>query len=135
MSNNRKALKILSLVQFVLSICVIILAVLSKVGGGEAAEANNWGEAARLYLDLPAFAVFGVLSIAGAVTGIHGANRPSALGSHRLLCILGVVFGIVAMIVSGAGAGVPVVPGITVVVDVMAAVFDTKVRKELDERR
>ncbi len=135
MSNNRKALKILSLVQFVLSVCVIVLAVLSKVGGGEAAEAKEWGEAARLYLDLPAFAVFGILSIAGSVTGIHGANRPSALGSHRLLCILGIVFGIVAMIVSGAGAGVPVVPGITVVVDAAAAVFDTKVRKELDERR
>ena len=135
MSSNRKALKVLSLIQFVLSICVIILAVLSKIGGGEAVEAKEWGEAARLYLDLPAFAVFGILSIAGSVTGIHGANRPSALGSHRLLCILGVIFGIVAMIVSGAGAGVPVVPCITVVVNAAAAVFDTKVRKELDERR
>lgn len=135
MSSNRKVLKILSLIQFVLSAGVIILAVLSKVGGGEAVEAKDWGEAARLYLDLPAFAVFGFLSIAGSVTGIHGTNRPSALGSHRLLCILGVVFGIVAMVIAGAGAGVPVVPGITVVVDAAAAVFDTKVRKELEARR
>ena len=135
MSSNRRALKIVSLIQFVLALCVIVLAILAKVGGEQAAQSGEWGETVRLYLDLPAFIVFGALTVGASVTGIHGANRPSALGSHRLLCILGVVFGIVAMIVSGAGAGVPVVPGITVVVDVVAAVFDTKVRKELDERR
>ena len=135
MSSNRRALKIVSLIQFMLALCVIVLAILAKVGGEQAAQSGEWGETVRLYLDLPAFIVFGALTVGASVTGIHGANRPSALGSHRLLCILGVVFGVVAMVVSGAGEGVPVVPGITVVVDAAAAVFDTKVRKELDERR
>ena len=134
MSSNRKVLKVLSLIQFVLSICVIILAVLSKLGGNEAVEAKDWGEAARLYLDLPAFAVFGILSIAGSVTGIHGANRPSALGSHRLLCILGVVFGIVAMVVAGAGSGVPVVPALDAVCCLVGAIVDGRVRKEIEDR-
>lgn len=135
MSTNRKVLKVLSLIQFVLSIAVIVLAIVAKVGEGWAVADGELENAFRLYLDLPAFLVFGACSIAASVTGIHGANRPSALGSHRLFCILGVVFGIAAMVIAGAGAGIPVVPALTALDDLAAAVFDTKVRKELEERR
>ena len=134
MSSNRKALKIVSLIQFVLAVGVIILAVLAKVGGEQAVQNGEWGETVRLYLDLPAFIVFGALSIGASVTGIHGANRPSRLGSHRLLCILGVVFGIIAMVIAGAGSGVPVVPALDAICCLVGAVFDGRVRKEVEER-
>ena len=134
MSSNRRALKIVSLIQFVLAIAVIILAILAKVGGDQAVQSGEWGETVRLYLDLPAFIVFGALSIGASVTGIHGANRPSALGSHRLLCILGVVFGIVAIVISGAGSGVPVVPALDAVCCLVGAVVDGRVRKEIEDR-
>lgn len=135
MSSNRKVLKVLSLIQFVLSICVIVLAVIAKVGGGEAVEGDGWYETTRLYLSLPLSVVFGVLSIAGSVTGIRGANRPSALDKHFVFCVLGTVFGIAALAVAGANVGVLVAGGITAAVDVAAAVFDSKVRKELEARR
>ena len=64
--------------------------------------------------------------------GIHGANRPSALGSHRLVAILTMLIGIVTCAVSGAGEGIPVLSAIIAVVALIAAVLDTKVRKELD---
>ena len=134
MSGNRKALKIVSLIQFVLAAAVMILAALSKIGAAEAVNSEDWGAAARMYLELPCFAVFGFCSIFAAVTGVHGANRPSRLGSHRLLCILGILFGMVAMVVSGAGEGVPLVPALTVVVDLVGAVIDGRVRNELDDR-
>lgn len=133
MSGNRKALKIVSIVQFVLAAAVMVLAALSKAAGAQAVSSQDWGDAVHMYLDLPCFAVFGFTSIFAAVTGVHGANRPSRLGSHRLLCILGVVFGIVAIIVSGAGEGLPAVPALTVVVDLVGAVLDGHVRKELDD--
>lgn len=134
MSKNRKVLKILSIIQFVLSLVVIFLAFLSKVGGEQAVQGGDWGNMIRLYLDLGAYAVFGFLSIAAAVTGIHGANRPSALGSHRLLCILGAITGVFAIIVAGIGEGLPVFPVLTVIDDIASAVYDGKIRKELDER-
>ena len=75
------------------------------------------------------------LYAAGEVTGgIHGANRPSALGSHRLLCILGAITGVFAIIVAGIGEGLPVFPVLTVIDDIAGAVYDGKIRKELDER-
>ena len=134
MSKNRKVLKILSIIQFVLSLVVIFLAFLSKVGGEQAVQGGDWGNMIRLYLDLGAYAVFGFLSIAAAVTGIHGANRPSALGSHRLLCILGAITGVFAIIVAGIGEGLPAFPVLTVIDDIAGAVYDGKIRKELDER-
>lgn len=134
MFKNRKVLKILSIIQFVLSLVVIFLAFLSKAGGEQAVQGGDWGNMIRLYLDLGAYAVFGFLSIAAAVTGIHGANRPSALGSHRLLCILGAITGVFAIIVAGIDEGLPVFPVLTVIDDIAGAVYDGKIRKELDER-
>lgn len=136
MSSNRKVLKILSLVQFVLSVCVIVLAVVAKVNGsGQTAETGDLIQSARPYLGLPTSIVFGLLSVAGSVTGIRGANRPSALGKHFLICVLGAVLGIVAMVLAGAGLVALLAPGATVAVDAAAAVFDSKVRKEVEARR
>lgn len=133
MSSNRKILKILSLLQFALSIVVIILTVVAKVGGQTAAGQGQL-DAMRPYLDLPAALALGVLSVAASVMGIRGANRPSALGSHRVLCILAVILGVVAAVFAGSTA-VLVVSAITAADGLGAAVYDGKVQKELEERR
>ena len=88
----------------------------------------------RPYLDLPAALVLGAVSVAASVMGIRGANRPSALGSHRVLCILAVVLGVVAAIFAGSAA-VLAISAITAADGLGAAVYDGKVQKELEERR
>ncbi len=136
MSSNRRALKVLSLIQFVLAIVVIVLAILAMVGGGQAAEGQGLGEAGP-YLELAASLLLGILTIAGSTMGIRGANRPSALGKHNLVCVLGVVFGIAAVAVSAIDGTVAAAAagGVTTIVDAAAAVFDAKVRKEVEDRR
>lgn len=73
-----------------------------------------------------------ILSFITAFMGIHGANRPSALGSHRLLAVLTVLVGIVTCVVSGLGQTIPVLDALVILFGLIAAILDTMVRKELD---
>ncbi len=136
MSSNRKVLKILSLIQFVFSVCVIVLGVMAGLGGAQSVEGQGLGETGP-YLELAAAVLLGILSVAASVMGIRGANRPSALGKHGVVCALGVVLGIAAVAACAIDGNVPtaVASGITALIDAAAAVFDAKVRKEVEDRR
>ena len=133
MSANRKWLKIVSFIQFIVAIAVLILAGLAAAGVSDPGPDASVAKIVLLWLDKILFAVLGFLSIADAVMGVHGADRPSALGSHRLVAILTMLVGIVSCPVSFDGHGIPVTPVIAVVVALIAAILDTKVRKELDK--
>lgn len=129
MSQNRKYLKILSLAQFVVAIVVAVVACVTKFGSGAQS-----GTDATSYLDLIACLALAVLTAASSVTGIRGANRPSALGIHNVLSLAGAIVGLVAVFLT-AGNGLPFVPALALVINVDAGWLDTKVRKEMDERR
>ena len=132
MSSNRKWLKICSFAQFILAIAAFIIAFIAAQGMSELGSDISLGELVLFWLDKILYAVLGFLSLADSVMGIHGANRPSALGSHRLVAILAAIVGVVACVVSGAGVAIAAMPVVAAVVAVIAAVLDTKVRKELD---
>ena len=132
MSSNRKWLKICSFAQFILAIAAFIIAFIAAQGASELGSDISLGELVLFWLDKILYAVLGFLSLADSVMGIHGANRPSALGSHRLVAILAAIVGVVACVVSGAGVAIAAMPVLAAVVAVIAAVLDTKVRKELD---
>ena len=132
MSSNRKWLKICSFAQFILAIAAFIIAFIAAQGVADPGADADLAEIVLLWLDKVLYVALGILSIADSVMGIHGANRPSALGSHRLVAILAAIVGIVTCVISGAGAALAVMPAIAAVVAAIAAVLDTKVRKELD---
>ena len=67
-----------------------------------------------------------------AIDGIKGANRPSALGAHLVVAVLVAAAGIAACILSPAIQGLSIVCALDAVLAIAAAVFDKKVRVEVD---
>ena len=133
MSPNRKYLKVASLLQVVVALAALILGIICFTGA-------NYAEADAGVLGVLAVSIDGILYLLCAALrlarfnfmGIHGANRPSALGSHRLLAVLTVLVGIVTCVVSGLGQTIPVLDALVVLFGLIAAILDTMVRKELD---
>ncbi|MBY4797690.1 hypothetical protein K6V98_04885 [Collinsella sp. AGMB00827] len=100
MSQNRKLLKIVSLIQFPLGVALIVLGVLVFVGvlsdGSSHASLTASTNGASVQLSLGSGVVTlaaGLLCTMASVLGIRGANRPRSLGSHGLIAILGAISG------------------------------------------
>ncbi len=130
MSQNRKYLKILSLAQFVVGIAVIVITCVSQLGSGLPS-----GGDVTVYLALAACFVLAGLTLAGSVMGIRGANRPSALGCHQVISILGCLVGIAAVVLtSGDDSPWMYVYALALIVDIEGGWLDTKVRKEIEAR-
>lgn len=140
MSSSRKVLKIFSLAQVVIAVISLVLGAITLAGAGGATgdPVNVLGSE----LDPIVFATLvgvlidlsGLLTLITAVLGIRGANRPSRLGSHRLFSLLAALASLVAMFI-GSNFGSLTTPTVTMVafaLAVFAAVFDTRVRRELD---
>lgn len=134
MSSNCKTLKILSFIQVVVAVLAFVLAGIA--GAGDAVAADDAGIFGVIFVHIEniLYAVLGVLALASAVTGVHGANRPTALGSHKLLSILEVIWAVLTCVVAGLGSGLPLVPAVAVILGIAVAVFDGRIRKELDKR-
>ena len=129
MSENRKALKIVSLIQFVAAIVVVVVALVATPAAdasGIVADTPWLGKALCV-----ACALLGLACCAG---GIRGANRPSALGSHNVVSILALVAGVgAAAVMAMAGTTVTAAaPAAAAVLALAGLVLDGKVRKELD---
>ena len=132
MSPNRKYLKVASLLQVVVALAALILGITCFTGANYAeADAGVLGVLV-VSTDGILYLLCAALSFITAFMGIHGANRPSALGSHRLLAVLTVLVGIVTCVVSGLGQTIPVLDALVILFGLIAAILDTMVRKELD---
>ena len=132
MSSNRKALKIVSFVQVIVAVLSFFMAFIASKGMNIADSIAGLEGVVYVYLINVVYAVAGVCTLISAVTGIHGANRPSALGSHKLFSILSVVTGLIAAAVHGLAGGIAWVVLLAAVAGVVAAVLDGRIRKELD---
>lgn len=137
MSQNRKMLKVFSLIQVPVALAALIFGVLA-IAGGSAASGNASVLGIELAASLwqtvlgAAALIGGALALASASFGIRGANRPSSLGSHLPVSALSAVAGAVAAVgctvdVKTGAAGIALA-----VLAVLACVFDRKVTKELD---
>lgn len=138
MSENRKLLKIVSLIQAPLGLALIILGVLALAGGvGMAADPQMLGnpvEASvfRLISGIGAL-VAGLLALAATVLGIRGSNRPRALGSHRTLALLSTILSVLLVILAATGALViTVLAAVACILGIASFIYDGRVRHELD---
>lgn len=140
MSSNQKSLKVVSIIQFILGIVTFVLGAILLAGAGLAEGGPisflgaEFDPVTWATVNGVAFDVLGVLQIICAVLGIHGANRPSALGSHFLFAVIVVIGAVVAGVIS-SGLGEFTMPTLVIIVAGIAlsvAMFDKRVRKELD---
>ena len=132
MSTNRKALKIVSLLQVLAALGAAALGAIALFGANLAeAEAGVLGVLV-VYLDGVLYLVCAVLTFFCAVMGIHGANQPSRLGSHRLIAILVLLLAIATGVFAGMGQEIPVMAAVVGVLALIAAILDGMCRKEAD---
>ena len=132
MSTNRKVLKVISLLQVLAALGAAALGAIALIGADLAeAEAGVLGVLV-VYADGVLYLLCAVLTFICAVMGIHGANQPSRLGSHRLIAILVLLLAVATCVFAGMGQEIPVMAAIVAVLALAAAVLDGFVRKEAD---
>lgn len=134
MSSNCKTLKILSFVQVLVAVLAFVLAGIAGAGDAAAGDEAGIVGVILVHVENILYAVLGVLALVSAITGIHGANRPTALGSHKLFSILEVLWAVLTCVIAGMGAGIPWVAALAGILGIAVAIFDGKIRKELDGR-
>ena len=138
MSQVRKALKIVSLVQ----VLVVIWALATGVSLIVSTTAEPTWDVYLLAIDHATYVRIvgvllvgaGVFTLLSTIYGIRGANRPSALGSHPLVTAIGLLAGFAALVL-GIGAGIWVLTCLCVALvalDAASFLLGRKVREELD---
>lgn len=138
MSQNRKILKVISLVQALVGLAAIIAGALAIMNGQDDAGAFVvFGTTIDASLGAMIVGVLGiatgVLTFASCGLGIQGANRPSSLGAHVPASVGALVLGILTTIF-GCSASLPlaIIAGVAAVLALFAVMYDGRVRKELD---
>ncbi|MFR3275129.1 MAG: hypothetical protein ACLTOP_05290 [Collinsella phocaeensis] len=137
MSQNRKMLKIFSLIQVPIALAALVMGALTLAGssaaGGNASVLGIELAASLWQTILGAAAIAGgVLALVSASFGIRGANRPSSLGSHLPVSVLSAVAGVLAALGCTAGLNAGVAGAALAICAILACVYDRKVVKELD---
>lgn len=139
MSQNRKLLKVFSLIQVLVAVFALVLGFVT-IGSSDAA-AGTAVDVFGMQLEGGIWTMLcgglsiatGVLTLVSAALGIRGANRPSSLGGHAPASILTAVAGIASAVLAVSGGLLTwIVTAAATVLAILAAVFDGRVRKELD---
>lgn len=132
MSPNRKYLKIVSLLQVIVALAALVFGIIAFTGTSSTEGSTGVLGVLSASVDGILYLLCAALSFITAFMGIQGANRPSALGSHRLLSVLTALAGIVTCVIGGLNQELPILGAIVVLFGLAATVFDALVRKELD---
>ena len=128
MSQNRKLLKVFSLIQVLVAVFALVLGFVT-IGSSEAA-AGTTVDVFGMQLE---GGMWTVLTFISAALGIRGANRPSSLGGHAPVSVFAAVCGIASVVLAVSGGLLTwIVTAAAAILAVLAAVFDGRVRKELD---
>lgn len=132
MSNNRKMLKILSLIQIVFVVLCFVMASLVFNGTPRVEGDADVPTFLMANLDAVLCTIVAFLTAFCAIDGIKGANRPTALGAHFVVAILVAMAGAAACALSPAIQGLSIVCALDAILAIAAAVFGKKVRAEAD---
>lgn len=139
MSQNRKLLKVFSLIQVLVAVFALVMGFVT-IGSSDAA-AGAVVDVFGMHLEGGMWAMLcgaliiatGALTFASAALGIRGANRPSSLGGHAPASVVAAIAGIASAVLAISGGVLTwIVTAAAAILAVLATVFDGRVRKELD---
>lgn len=138
MSQNRKILKVVSLIQALVGLAALIAGIFAIVNAQDSAGTfevfGTTIDASLGCMVLGALSVItGACTFGSCTLGIQGANRPSSLGAHAPLSVAALVLGILATIFgTSVNLVLAVISGVAAVLALFAVMYDGRVRKELD---
>lgn len=103
MSGSQKALKVISIITIVYAVVLLVLGIFMAAGGsllsGETIDVDGTAASASIVA-----AVLGVTLVIGGVVdlvigllGLRGAKNPRKVGPFFVLCIIGLVLGLVSL--------------------------------------
>lgn len=132
MSTNRKVLKVVSIAQILIAIAAAALGAIALAGAPLAEDEAGILGVLVVDVDGILYLACAFLTFICALMGVHGANQPSRLGSHRLIAILIVLLAVGTGAFAGLGREIPVLAAAIGIAVLCAAILDGAVRREAD---
>ena len=132
MSTNRKVLKVVSIAQILVAIAAAALGAIALAGAPLAEDEAGILGVLVVNIDGILYLACAFLTFICALMGVHGANQPSRLGSHRLIAILIVLLAVGTGAFAGLGREIPVLAAVIGIAALCAAILDGAVRREAD---
>lgn len=138
MSGSQKALKVISIVMIVWSILIILLGAFMAAGSavpGLSAETIDMGNG-DVSMSTAAL-TFGVGTIVGGVIdlvigllGLRGAKHAHKIGLFFVLCVIGLILGIVGLVLDIMNGAVPWTDVVSVVIVIVCTALASSIKKQ-----
>ena len=109
-TSSQKALKVLSIIGIVVGAIIAVFGILLTVGANgfamSQASSSGAGVAVLGTIGGVVLIVAGAFDIVVGAFGVRGANDPSKIGVFWVLCIIGIVFNALGLIMEATSSGV-----------------------------
>lgn len=109
-TGSQTALKVLSIIGIVVGAIIAVLGIVLAVGANgiamSQAGSSDAGVAVQGTLGGVVLIVAGAFNVVIGAFGVRGANDPSKIGVFWMLCIIGIVFNAIGLILKATGSGI-----------------------------
>ena len=133
-TGSQTALKVLSIIGIVAGAIIAVLGIMFAVGANGIAMSQAGSSGAGVAV----LGTFGgaVLVVCGAIDivigafGVRGANDPSKIGVFWVLCIIGIVFNAIGLILKATGSGISASSLIGILFVVVLFILANNIKKQ-----
>lgn len=138
MSGSQKALKVISIITIVYAVLLILFGALMGAGvalpGATSEYISVQGEtvsyAAAALVVAVSFVLGGIINFIIGLLGLRGAKNPRKIGPFYVLCIIGLIFGIISLILSITSGLVDPWSLVSIVITIVCLYLAMKVKKQ-----
>ena len=105
-TSSQTALKVLSIIGIVVGAIIAVSGIVLTVGANGFAMSQASSSGAGVAVLGTILIVAGAFNVVVGVFGVRGANDPSKIGVFWVLCIIGIVFNALGLIMEATGSGI-----------------------------